>query len=109
MAGYMERFNKARLEDVPGMACRSCTTTRLCALLVIRLPPPCPHVQTHICTHLSHSALQSLARQAVAEYVKVADKHGLTPSALALAWCDSRWFVASTIIGATSLDQLKVP
>jgi aryl-alcohol dehydrogenase-like predicted oxidoreductase len=26
---------------------------------------------------------------------------------LALAWCYSRWFVASTIIGATSLAQLK--
>jgi aryl-alcohol dehydrogenase-like predicted oxidoreductase len=67
------------------------------------------HVQSHICAYLSHSVLQSLARQAVAEYVKVADKHGLTPSELALAWCDSRWFVASTIIGATSLNQLKVP
>jgi Aldo/keto reductase family len=74
-------------------------------LLAIQLPcQPCP-----VCAHLSHSAPQSLARQAVAEYVKVADKYGLTPSELALAWCDSRWFVASTIIGATSLDQLKVP
>jgi aryl-alcohol dehydrogenase-like predicted oxidoreductase len=26
---------------------------------------------------------------------------------MALAWCYSRWFVASTIIGATSLEQLK--
>jgi aryl-alcohol dehydrogenase-like predicted oxidoreductase len=26
---------------------------------------------------------------------------------MALAWCYSRWFVASTIIGATSLAQLK--
>ena len=70
---------------------------------------PCNQAQSYVCAHLPHSALQSLARQAVAEYVKVADKHGLTPSELALAWCDSRWFVASTIIGATSLDQLKVP
>lgn len=38
----------------------------------------------------------------------MAEKYGMTPSELALAWCDSRWFVASTIIGATSLDQLKV-
>lgn len=46
-------------------------------------------------------------RQAVSEYAAVATKHGLTPSELALAWCHSRWFVASTIIGATSLAQLK--
>ena len=46
-------------------------------------------------------------RQAVSEYAAVATKHGLTPSELALAWCHSRWFVASTIIGATSLSQLK--
>lgn len=50
---------------------------------------------------------QSLAREAVAEYVAVAQKHGLTPTQLALAWCRSRWFVTSTIIGATTMDQLK--
>ena len=43
----------------------------------------------------------------MSEYAAVATKHGLTPSELALAWCHSRWFVASTIIGATSLSQLK--
>lgn len=31
----------------------------------------------------------------------------MTPSEMALAWCRSRWFVASTIIGATSAPQLK--
>ena len=50
---------------------------------------------------------QSLAREAVAEYVKVAQKHGVTPTQLALAWCKSRWFVTSTIIGATTMAQLK--
>lgn len=50
---------------------------------------------------------QSLAREAVAEYVKVAESFGLTPTQLALAWCKSRWFVASTIIGATTMKQLK--
>ena len=29
------------------------------------------------------------------------------PAQLALAWCYSRWFVASTIIGATNLTQLQ--
>jgi len=44
---------------------------------------------------------------AVAQYAKLARDNGLTPAHLALAWCYSRWFVASTIIGATSLAQLQ--
>ena len=51
---------------------------------------------------------KSLAKQAVGEYAAVAHKHGLTPTQLALAWCKSRWQVTSTIIGATSMEQLKV-
>lgn len=50
----------------------------------------------------------SPARQAVSEYLKVAEKHGLTPTELAIAWCNQRWTVTSTIIGATSMKQLKV-
>lgn len=50
---------------------------------------------------------QSLAREAVAAYVDVAKTHGLTPTQLALAWCKSRWFVTSSIIGATTMDQLR--
>jgi aryl-alcohol dehydrogenase-like predicted oxidoreductase len=44
---------------------------------------------------------------AVREYALIAQQAGITPSGLALAWCRSRWFVPSTIIGATSLAQLK--
>jgi Aldo/keto reductase family len=51
---------------------------------------------------------KSLAREAVAEYVEVARKHGLTGTQLALGFVKSRWFVTSTIIGATSMEQLKV-
>ena len=51
---------------------------------------------------------KSLAKQAVAEYAAVAQRHGLTPTQLALAWCKGKWQVASTIIGATSMQQLKV-
>lgn len=42
-----------------------------------------------------------------ARYTALARAHGLTPTQLALAWCYSRWFVASTIIGATDLTQLE--
>lgn len=40
-------------------------------------------------------------------YVKLAQQHDLTPVQLALAFVNSRDFVASNIIGATNLVQLK--
>jgi len=44
---------------------------------------------------------------ATAEYAALARANGMTPAQMALAWCYSRWFVGSTIIGATNLAQLK--
>lgn len=44
---------------------------------------------------------------ASARYVAIAHAHGLDPAELALAYVNSRPFVTSTIIGATSLEQLK--
>lgn len=44
---------------------------------------------------------------AVAAYSQLAREHGLTPTQLALAFVRSRWFVASTIVGAASLAQLQ--
>jgi aryl-alcohol dehydrogenase-like predicted oxidoreductase len=44
---------------------------------------------------------------AVKDYAALARANGMTPAQMAIAWCTSRWFVASTIIGATSLAQLK--
>lgn len=44
---------------------------------------------------------------ASARYVALAHAHGLDPAQLALAYVNSRPFVTSTIIGATSLDQLR--
>lgn len=44
---------------------------------------------------------------AVTAYVELAHRHDLTPTQLALGFVRSRWFVASTIIGASSLSQLK--
>ena len=46
-------------------------------------------------------------RPAVAAYVALARRHGLTPAQMALAFVASRWFAASTIIGATTLAQLE--
>ncbi|MGG7607146.1 aldo/keto reductase [Massilia sp. BKSP1R2A-1] len=44
---------------------------------------------------------------ATAEYAALARENGMSPAQMALAWCYSRWFVGSTIIGATKLEQLK--
>ena len=46
-------------------------------------------------------------RPAVAAYCDLASRHGLAPAAMALAFVASREFVASTIIGATTLEQLR--
>mmetsp|Transcript_1415 Transcript_1415/g.2348 ORF Transcript_1415/g.2348 Transcript_1415/m.2348 type:complete len:87 (+) Transcript_1415:43-303(+) len=51
--------------------------------------------------------LQSTAKEAVSEYCKVAEKHGVTPTEMALMWSNSRDFVSSTIIGATTTSQLR--
>jgi len=44
---------------------------------------------------------------AVAAYVQIARKHRLSPTQLALAFVYRRNCVTSTIIGATTLEQLR--
>jgi len=44
---------------------------------------------------------------AAAAYVELAKKYNISPVTLALAWCDQVNGVTSTIIGATSMAQLK--
>ena len=44
---------------------------------------------------------------AVAAYADVARRHGMTLAQMALAFVASRGFVASTIIGATTMEQLR--
>ena len=43
---------------------------------------------------------------AARRYNALAREHGLTPTQLALAFCYTKWQVASTIIGVTSVEQL---
>ncbi|WP_075185917.1 NADP(H)-dependent aldo-keto reductase [Teredinibacter haidensis] len=45
--------------------------------------------------------------EAIEAYVNLAKAHGLDPAQMALAYVNSRDFVAGNIIGATSLEQLK--
>lgn len=44
---------------------------------------------------------------AVAAYAALAREHGLDPAQMAIAFCLTRPFMASAIIGATSIEQLK--
>lgn len=46
-------------------------------------------------------------KEAVAAYAEIAHRYNLKPAQLALAFVRSRWFVTSTIIGATTMEQLK--
>ncbi|KAL5122132.1 Protein tas [Glycine soja] len=50
---------------------------------------------------------KSVAREATIKYLELAKKHGLTPVQLALGFARDRPFMTSSIIGATSVDQLK--
>ena len=45
--------------------------------------------------------------EATNRYLKIAEDHNLQPSQMALAFVNNRPFVTSTIIGATSMEQLK--
>jgi len=47
------------------------------------------------------------AQDATRAYVDLAHQHGLSPAQLALAWVNSREFVTSNIIGATTMEQLR--
>ncbi len=47
------------------------------------------------------------AETAIRAYVDLASQMDLDPAQLALKFCDTRPFVTATIIGATSMDQLK--
>jgi aryl-alcohol dehydrogenase (NADP+) len=45
--------------------------------------------------------------EAVQAYSELAHQAGMAPATLALAFVRSKWFVSSTIIGATTMEQLK--
>lgn len=47
------------------------------------------------------------AREAAARYAALAREHGVTPTELALGWTCSREYIASTIVGATRIEQLE--
>ena len=48
-----------------------------------------------------------VAEQAVRKYMALAREFGLDPAQMAIAYVNSRPFLTSTIIGATTMEQLK--
>tara|TARA_B100001750_G_C15487546_1_gene589203 strand:- start:144 stop:1196 length:1053 start_codon:yes stop_codon:yes gene_type:complete len=47
------------------------------------------------------------SNNAVKAYIQVAKKYNVEPAQLAIRFCETRPFVTSTIIGATTMEQLK--
>eukprot|EP00793_Prasinoderma_coloniale_P004043 PRCOL_00006218-RA len=66
-----------------------------------------PRARMNAYTNYMNRYRNQRAREATAAYVALARAHGLTPTQLALGFCRSRPFMGSTIVGATSLEQLK--
>ena len=50
---------------------------------------------------------QERSKPALEAYLAIAEKHGLDPAQMALAFCLSRPFMTAVIIGATKMEQLK--
>ena len=48
------------------------------------------------------------AETAINAHIDLAIRHGIDPAQFAIKFCDTRPFTTSTIIGATSMEQLKV-
>ncbi|MGL4376076.1 MAG: aldo/keto reductase [Microcoleaceae cyanobacterium] len=50
---------------------------------------------------------QNNITEATKGYVNLAKKYNVTPAQLALAYVRTRWFVTSTIVGSTKIEQLQ--
>lgn len=53
-----------------------------------------------------HKRVNDISHEAVDAYLEVAKRHGLDPSQMAIAFCLTRPFMTSVIIGATTMEQL---
>jgi aryl-alcohol dehydrogenase-like predicted oxidoreductase len=55
-----------------------------------------------------YGRVNEISLAATDAYVTIARKHNLDPSQMAIAFCNQRPFVTSSIIGATSIEQLAI-
>lgn len=67
-------------------------------------PPRARHTRWPTFQPRYHS---KITRWAAREYAAIARRHGLSPTHMALAWCLGREYVATTIMGATTMEQLR--
>jgi aryl-alcohol dehydrogenase-like predicted oxidoreductase len=63
--------------------------------------------RVHLAGNGTEARLTTAALAATAEYIKLAEELNITPAQLAIAFTLHRPFVASTIIGATTMAQLQ--
>lgn len=54
-----------------------------------------------------HRYLSEPSTRATRQYAQLAKQHGMSLATMAQAFCKSRWFIPSSIIGATNIKQLK--
>jgi aryl-alcohol dehydrogenase (NADP+) len=67
---------------------------------------PAPNTRVSLFENFAFRYRKVNVDDAVRAYAELARKNGLSPTQLALAFVKSRWFVKSTIIGATTRAQL---
>ena len=51
--------------------------------------------------------INEASQVATKKYAEIAEKAGMSLTTMSLAWCATRQYVGSTIIGATTMEQLK--
>ena len=56
---------------------------------------------------LMHRYRKPSVNQATEKYVEIANQFGIDPAQFAIRFCDIQQFMTSTIIGATTMNQLK--
>ena len=59
-------------------------------------------VQGYMARYTKQSAVQAMQA-----YCDIAQKYGVSPTELALAWCQAQSWTTCSIIGATNMKQLK--
>lgn len=74
------------------------------SLIAVRQPPQTTMTDAVYPAYFNET--HEMARATARRYNALARDHGLTPTQMALAFCYTKWQVASTIIGVTSVAQL---
>lgn len=71
------------------------------------LQAPPPEGRLNLFAGFGQRYLKVNVNEAVTKYCTIARKHNLSPTTLAIAFVRQQWFVTSTIIGATTMEQLQ--